>query len=106
MTLFSEKEKEEQVASISNMLAALKDNTVLKCNMQTLGGTLLRRTRRVCEIKFEKRGPMATYSSNLQDHIRILITRSKQNGKYIGLHGSEYSFSIKSSSTFRYHQEL
>jgi len=27
LTLFSEKEKEEQVASISNMLAALKDNT-------------------------------------------------------------------------------
>ena len=35
---------------------------------QTLGGTLLRRTIRVCEIKFEKRGPMATYSSNLNDH--------------------------------------
>jgi hypothetical protein len=38
--------------------------------MQTLGGTLLRRTSRVCEIMFEKRGPMATYSSNLQDFIR------------------------------------
>ena len=44
----------------------------------------MRRTRRVCEIKFEKRGPMATYSSNLQYHIRIFMTRLKQNGKYIG----------------------
>lgn len=37
--------------------------------MQTLGGIRLRRTIRVWEIRFEKRGPMGTYSSNLNRYM-------------------------------------
>lgn len=33
--------------------------------VRTFGGSRLRRTINVCEIKFEKRGPIGTYSSNL-----------------------------------------
>lgn len=33
--------------------------------LHTLGGSRLSKTRSVWEIKFEKRGPIATYSSNL-----------------------------------------
>jgi hypothetical protein len=71
--------------------------------VQTLGGTLLRRTIRVCEIKFEKRGPMATYSSNLNDHTgaaKNTSIKKKCKDKW------HQNFVALRYTTFQCHQEL
>ncbi len=66
---------------------------------QTFGGILLRRTRMVCKITLEKRGPISTNSSNLQylttyiapnisDHMPIHISYKAQK-TYIYLESPE-----------------
>ena len=51
-------------------------------NLETFGGSRLRRTINVWEIKFQKRGPMATYSISMytwqvnQHHIQITLKSS------------------------------
>lgn len=66
MTTISHFEKE-----YFDNLTTIHSTRSLHCK-QTFGGILLRRTRMVCKITLEKRGPISTNSSNLHISPHIL----------------------------------